>query len=74
MLQPSLVDQIDWDIALAVKNDKVYPCGLYDLDRQPRPVADAYRMLLEEFGQITIVPHGEMFETTAMPATLKIDV
>jgi len=70
----SLIDQIDWDIALAVKNDKVYPCGLYDLDRQPRPVADAYRMLLEEFGQITIVPHGEMFETTTDPATLKFDV
>ncbi|MFN2472432.1 MAG: hypothetical protein ABR588_00715, partial [Sphingomicrobium sp.] len=70
----SLIDQIDWDIALAAKNDKVYPCGLYDLDRKPRPVADTYRMLLEEFGQITIVPHGEMFETTSMPATLKIDV
>lgn len=70
----SLIDQVDWDVALAVKNDKVYPCGLYDLDRQPRPVADAYRILLEEFGQITIVPHGEMFETTTMPATLKYDV
>ena len=70
----SLIDQIDWDIALAEKRGTVNACGLYDLDRKPRPVAETYRMLLQEFGQITIVPHGEMFETTTSPAMLKIDV
>ena len=70
----SLIDQIDWDIALAEKRGTVNPCGLYDLDRKPRPVSEAYRMLLEEFGQITIVPHGEVFELTDQPARLKVDV
>lgn len=70
----SLIDQIDWNIALAEQRGIVNPCGLYDLDRQPRPVAAAYRQLLNEFGQITIIPHGEMFELTTQPARLKVDV
>jgi len=70
----SLIDQIDWDTGLAEKNGTVNACGLYDLDRKPRPVADAYRQLLGEFGQITIVPHGEIFEVTAEPAKLKVEV
>ena len=70
----SLTDQIDWDIELAEKKGTVNSCGLYDLNRKPRPVAAAYRALLEQFGQITIVPHGEMFEITEMPALLKVEV
>jgi len=70
----SLIDQIDWDVALAVKNGTVNPCGLYDLDRRPRPVAAAYRQLLEEFGRITVVPHAELFVVGAQPAQLKIEV
>ena len=70
----SLTDQIDWDIGLTKKRGTVNACGLYDLKRQPRPVAAAYRALLEEFGQITIVPHGELFEVTNRPARLKVEV
>ena len=70
----SLIDQIDWDIALAAKNGTVNPCGLYDLDRRPRPVAAAYRQLLEEFGRITIVPHGELFVVGDQAARLKIEI
>ena len=70
----SLIDQIDWDIALAQKNNTVNACGLFDLSRNPRPVAEAYRQLLAEFGQITVVPHGEMFEVTGAPARLKVEV
>jgi beta-glucosidase/6-phospho-beta-glucosidase/beta-galactosidase len=70
----SLTDQIDWDSELSQKLGHINPCGLYDLDRNPRPVAAAYRQLLEEFGQITIVPHGEIFEMTAKPARLKVEV
>lgn len=70
----SLIDQVDWDIALAQKKGTVNPCGLYDLQRKPRPVAQAYRQLLEEFGQITIVPNGEMFAVTNAPAMLKVEV
>ncbi len=70
----SLIDQIDWDTGLAQKQGHVCACGLYDLERRPRPVAAAYRMLLEEFGRITVVPHGEMFEVTDQPAMLKVEV
>ena len=70
----SLTDQVDWDTGLTERNGRVNPCGLYDLDRRPRPVAAAYRALLEEFGRITIVPHAEMFTTTGEPAMLKTEV
>lgn len=70
----SLIDQIDWDIGLAEKRGTVNPCGLYDLDRKPRPVAQAYRELLQEFGQITIMPHAEVFAVTDQPAKLKVKV
>ena len=70
----SLIDQIDWDVELTEKLGHANACGLYDLQRRPRPVAAAYRALLEEFGQITIVPHGEMFELTDRAARLKVRV
>ena len=70
----SLTDQIDWDVELAELRGKVNACGLYDLNRKPRPVAAAFRALLEEFGQITIVPHGEMFEVTEREAHLKVQI
>ncbi|GAB3765765.1 family 1 glycosylhydrolase [Spirosoma pomorum] len=70
----SLIDQIDWDTQLGEQNNRVNACGLYDLDRKPRPVAEAYRSLLKEFGQITIVPYAEMLEITDRPARLKVNV
>ncbi len=70
----SLTDQVDWDVELAERRGCVNPCGLYDLDRRPRAVAAAYRALLEEFGRITIVPHGELFEVTDEEARLKVEV
>ena len=70
----SLIDQLDWDIALAQKNGTVNTCGLYDLDRQPHPVAESYKMLLQEYGKLTIVPHGEVFEIGTQPATLKTEI
>ena len=70
----SLIDQVDWDVQLSKKLGRVNACGLFDLNRQPRPVAAAYKDLLEEFGRITVVPHGELFEITKRPATLKVEV
>ncbi|HYC54119.1 MAG TPA: family 1 glycosylhydrolase [Candidatus Binatia bacterium] len=70
----SLIDQIDWDIGLAEERGHVNECGLFDLQRRPRQVAAAYRDLLDAFGQITIVPHGEMFRITTEAARLKVDV
>ncbi len=70
----SLTDQMDWDTEMAEKNDRVFACGLYDLDRKPRPVAAAFRALVQEFGQISIMPHAELFEVTDRPARLKVEV
>ena len=70
----SLIDQVDWDSQLAEKAGRVNACGLYDLDRKPRALAADYRMLLEAFGRITIMPHAEMLKTGSGPATLKVQV
>lgn len=70
----SLIDQIDWDIELAEIKGTINECGLFDMNRKPRPVANAYKQILEQFGQITIVPYGEMFQITHRPASLKVEV
>ncbi len=70
----SLIDQVDWDINLAEKRGNVNECGLFDMNRNPRPVAEAYKKLLEQFGQITVIPFGEIFEVSDRPASLKVDV
>ncbi len=70
----SLIDQVDWDIQLSEVRGHVNPCGLYDIDRKIRPVGEAYKMLLEQYGQITMVPHGELFDVTDRDARLKVEV
>jgi beta-glucosidase/6-phospho-beta-glucosidase/beta-galactosidase len=45
----SLTDQVDWDIALAEPLGNVNPVGLFDLNRDPRSVGQAYRHLIETF-------------------------
>ena len=70
----SLIDQVDWHIGLAEKRGEVNACGLYDLERKPRPVAAAYRMLIENFGRISIMPHAEMFTLSDDAALLKVEV
>ena len=45
----SLTDQIDWDTALRERNGRVNPRGLADLDRNLRPVGEAYRDLIREW-------------------------
>jgi beta-glucosidase/6-phospho-beta-glucosidase/beta-galactosidase len=45
----SLQDQVDWDIGLSRAVGNVNPVGLYDLNRDPRPVAEAYRYLIRMF-------------------------
>ena len=48
----SLTDQVDWDTALREQNNRVNPCGLYDLDRKIRPVGQAYRKLISQWRDI----------------------
>lgn len=45
----SLTDQIDWDTALREVNNRVFPVGLYDLDRKLRPVGRAYKKLIADW-------------------------
>ena len=48
----SLTDQIDWDMALREKNDRVNECGLFGLDRKLRPVGEEYRKLIRQWRDI----------------------
>ena len=45
----SLTDQMDWDMALREENNRVTPVGLYDLDRNIRPVGRCYKQLIEDW-------------------------
>jgi beta-glucosidase len=48
----SLTDQVDWDTALRENNNRVNPLGLYDLDRNIRPVGSSYKQLIEDWRQV----------------------
>jgi beta-glucosidase len=48
----SLTDQVDWDVALRAKNGTVNPLGLYDLDRNIRPVGVAYKKLIAQWRDV----------------------
>ena len=48
----SLIDQIDWDIALRENRGHVNALGLYDLDRKIRPVGRAYRELIDDWKDV----------------------
>lgn len=45
----SLTDQIDWDSGLSRSAGNINPCGLFDLNRDARPVAQAYKYLISLF-------------------------
>jgi len=45
----SLVDQIDWSIAMSQAVGIVYPVGLFDLNREARTVGLAYMHLIEMY-------------------------
>jgi beta-glucosidase len=48
----SLTDQVDWDSALREKNGNVNPLGLFDLDRNIRPVGRAYKKLIGQWRDV----------------------
>jgi beta-glucosidase len=48
----SLTDQVDWDTALREQNGHVNPLGLYDLDRNIRPVGRAYKQLIADWAGV----------------------
>lgn len=48
----SLTDQVDWDTALRENNGRVNPLGLFDLDRNIRPVGESYRQLIADWSEV----------------------
>jgi hypothetical protein len=50
----SLTDQTDWDTALRERNNNVNAVGLFDLDRNIRPVGTAYKRLIADWS--TVLP------------------
>lgn len=48
----SLTDQVDWDSALCQENNNVNPLGLFDLDRNIRPVGKAYKQLIKDWREV----------------------
>ena len=48
----SLTDQVDWDSALRDDAGVVNPLGLYDLDRNIRPVGEAYKQIIEDWRDV----------------------
>ena len=47
-----LTDMTDWDVALRERRGTVNPVGLFDLDRRERPVCEAFRTLVKDYGQM----------------------
>ncbi len=48
----SITDQKDWDSALREDAGRINPLGLFDLDRNIRPVGEAYRKLIKDWREI----------------------
>ena len=48
----SLTDQVDWDTALRQNNGTVNPLGLFDLNRNIRPVGRAYQQLIRDWREV----------------------
>ncbi|HEV2603102.1 MAG TPA: family 1 glycosylhydrolase [Microvirga sp.] len=48
----SLTDQMDWDTALREENGRVTKVGLYDLDRNIRPVGRSYKQLIQDWRDV----------------------
>jgi beta-glucosidase/6-phospho-beta-glucosidase/beta-galactosidase len=48
----SLTDQVDWDTALRESHGNVNPLGLCDLNRNIRPVGEAYKKLISQWKQV----------------------
>jgi len=48
----SLTDQVDWDTALRENHGNVNPLGLFDLQRNIRPVGTAYKQLIADWCEV----------------------
>ena len=60
----SLIDQVDWNTELREANNRVNPFGLYDMNRKIRPVGEAYKQIIEEYDEISVVPRSGILSVT----------
>ena len=58
----SLQDQVDWGNGLRKPEGNVFPVGLFDLNRDPRPVAQAYAHLVRTFEAEPLLVGAELLE------------
>ena len=61
----SLTDQVDWENALRENKGVLNPLGLFDLDRNIRPVGEAYRQIIADW--------REVLPTQSLCLTLPLD-
>ncbi|WP_114947430.1 family 1 glycosylhydrolase [Microvirga calopogonii] len=64
----SLTDQIDWDVALREQRGHVNPRGLFDLDRNIRPVGEAYKRLLFQWREVLPTQSVCLFVPVVLPS------
>jgi len=64
----SLTDQMDWDVGLREENNRVTPVGLYDLDRNIRPVGRAYKQLIADWREVLPAQSVCLIVPIIMPA------
>jgi beta-glucosidase/6-phospho-beta-glucosidase/beta-galactosidase len=62
----SLIDQVDWNIGLSRSLGNVNPVGLFDLYRDPRPVAQAYLQLVHLFNSESLVTNADVKDLDAV--------
>lgn len=60
----SLIDQVDWDSALRQDNGTVDALGLYDINRNIRPVGEAYKKLIKNWRPVL---ENESFGMNILP-------
>jgi len=68
----SLTDQVDWDTALREENNNVNPLGLYDLNRNIRPVGEAYKQLIKEWREVLPTQSVCLYVPIAGPSDLSV--
>jgi hypothetical protein len=69
----SLTDQVDWDTALREENGHVDPVGLYDLDRNIRPVGRAFKRLVSQWRDVLPAQSLCLQVPVVMPSAHNID-
>jgi hypothetical protein len=69
----SLTDQIDWSVALREELGVVDKVGLYDLDRNIRPVGVAYKQLIDDWRDVLPAQSVCLQVPVVMPGEYELD-